>query len=84
MLCHKSVKGGFDGIERYITLLADISSLDEERINNALNPVCSALKSDRGYSCSDSASKAYYRESDGEIPKRQRRAYLPFRVAQVI
>lgn len=71
ILCHKSVKGGFEGIERYITLLADISSLDEERINDALNPVCSALKSDRGYSCSDSASKAYYRERIYRLAKKQ-------------
>lgn len=70
-LCHNSVKNGFEGIEQYITLLADMSSLDEERINEALNPVCSALASDWGYAHSDSASKAYYRERIYRLAKKQ-------------
>ena len=71
LLCHSSVKSGFEGIERYITLLADMSSLDEERINEALNPVCMALASDLGYAHSDSASRAYYRDRIYRLAKRQ-------------
>ncbi len=71
MLCRKSVRGGFEGIERYITLLADMSSLDEERVNDALNPVCEALASDWGYSHSDSASKVHYRERIYLLAKKQ-------------
>ncbi len=70
-LLRECVNSGFEGVERYISLLADMSSLDEEGLNEAVNPVCRELSSDSGYSCSDSASKAVYRERIYQIAEKQ-------------
>lgn len=55
-------KALFGNVPGYISLLADMGSLDVEEINSAVNPVATALSEDMGYSDSDASSKRAYRK----------------------
>lgn len=46
----------------FISILADMGSLDEEEINAAVNPVAVALSCDHGYADSDAPTKRVYRK----------------------